>query len=118
MNGAKISLMLRAHWSVLSASADILPLLGYAVDDFVSERLSFSELIHPDDSDLSEILFASDSRPSSGTLSLRLRQASGRIRCVRASYIRSPARDGGADVRAPSRSPARGCRPSTPRHPR
>ncbi len=73
MNGAKISLMLRSHWSVLSASADILPLLGYAVDDFVSERLSFSELIHPDDSDLSEILFASDSRPSSGALSLRLR---------------------------------------------
>ena len=57
MNGAKISLMLRSHWSVLSASADILPLLGYAVDDFVSERLSFSELIHPDGSDLSEILF-------------------------------------------------------------
>ncbi|PRD69978.1 hypothetical protein C6P61_02240 [Malikia spinosa] len=94
MNGAKISLLLRSHWSVLSASADILPLLGYAVDDFVNERLSFAELIHPDDSDLSEILFASDSRPSSGALSLRLRQASGRIRCVRASYIRSPARDG------------------------
>ena len=95
MNGAKISLLLRSHWSVLSASADILPLLGHAADDFVSERLPFGELIHPDDSDLAQQLFAADDSSSSGALNLRLRQAGGQIRCVKANYTRAPARDGG-----------------------
>ncbi|MCX7250804.1 MAG: response regulator, partial [Burkholderiales bacterium] len=95
MNEAKISLLLRSHWSVLSASAAILPLLGYAAADFISERLSLRELIHPDDSDLAEILFTTDSGRSSGAMNLRLRQAGGQIRCVKANYDRAPARDGG-----------------------
>lgn len=91
MNEIKISLMRNAHWSVLSVSADILPLLGHAAADFTSGRLSLADLSHPDDSDLSEILFASDCRRSSGSMNLRLRlrQADGRIRCVRAGYDRA-----------------------------
>ncbi len=95
MNGAKISLLLRSRWSVLAASADVLPLLGYAADDFVNGRVSFGELIHPDDGDLSAILFTTDSGRSAGAMNLRLRQAGGRIRCVKANYDRAPARDGG-----------------------
>ncbi len=95
MNGAKISLMLRAHWSVLSASADIMPLLGHAADDFVSGRLSLEALLHPDDGDLGARLFAANGKPEAGELSLRLRQAGGQIRCVRASYARTAGPDGG-----------------------
>ena len=95
MNEIKICLLLRANWSVLSACPGILPLLGYEADDFVSGRVSLRDLIHPDDSDLAEVLFAADGGRSSGVLSLRLRQADGRVRCVRTSYARSPAQDCG-----------------------
>lgn len=94
MNEVKISLLRNAHWSVLSASADILPLLGHAAADFISGRLSLQELIHPDDGDLAAQLFAPDGSQSSGVLSLRLRQADGRIRCIRASYDRTAAPTG------------------------
>ncbi len=95
MNEVKISLLLRTNWSVLSVCAGILPLLGHAADDFVSGHVSLRELIHPDDSDFAEVLFAADSSLSSGVFSLRLRQAGGQVRCVRACYTRSPTRDGG-----------------------
>ncbi|MEO0003415.1 MAG: hypothetical protein RLZZ22_1107 [Pseudomonadota bacterium] len=95
MDGVKIHLLRRSHWSVLSASADLWPLLGYAAADFVSGNLSLRDLIHPDDGDLADRLFSVDDSPSCGDLSLRLRQADGRVRCVRASYARAPASDGG-----------------------
>ena len=94
MNDVEISLLPQANGSVLSASAGIGPMLGWSAADFVAGRISLGELIHPDDADFAAILFATDSRPSSGVLSLRLRQADGRIRCVRASYARSPQADG------------------------
>ena len=96
MNEVKISLLRNAHWSVLSASADILPLLGHAAADFVSGRLSLLELIHPDDGDLAALLFAPAGSPASGSMNLRLRQADGRIRCVSARYERTPAQEDGA----------------------
>ena len=36
MIDAKLYLMLRRDWSVLSASAEIEPMLGYAADDLTS----------------------------------------------------------------------------------
>ena len=95
MNEVKISLMRHAHWSVLSASAGIRSLLGHAAADFTRGRLSLAELIHPDDSDLAAPLFAPDDKPSCGVLRLRLRQADGRIRCIRTRYDRTPTGTGG-----------------------
>lgn len=83
---AKVSLILNAEPSVLSASESMMALLGYSSDDFLSSRISLKNLIHSHDSDLSEMLFSCEPYDSSGVINIRLRQANGRIRCIRATF--------------------------------
>ena len=71
---------------VLSVSGAIETLLGFTADDFISSRVSLKELIHPHDSDIVEALFARNAVAGSGFCNLRIRQASGRIRCFRVVY--------------------------------
>ena len=89
MDVAKFCLLLRTHWRVLSVSAGVELMLGHAANDFVRGSVSLGELIHPDDGDLAAVLFAPDCARATGVFNLRLRQACGRIRCVRATYEKS-----------------------------
>jgi PAS domain S-box-containing protein len=72
---------------VLSVSDSIQCLLGFQPEEFFSGHVALQSLIHPHDLDLADHLF-SDALPSSDTFTLRLRQASGRIRIVRAHYTK------------------------------
>lgn len=82
---ARICLLLNQA-KVLSVSDDIETLLGYKADDFLSGKLCIQERIHNDDFDIVEQLFAKSIIPANGFFNLRIRQANGRIRCVKLIY--------------------------------
>ncbi|NJD38372.1 MAG: PAS domain S-box protein [Geobacter sp.] len=81
----KICLVLTGHLPVLSVSDTIEALLGFAAEDFISRTVSLKELIHPHDYDITEILFSPHLQVGTGSFNIRLRQANGRIRCIKCS---------------------------------
>lgn len=81
----------------LSVDGSVEPLLGFRPEAFLSGEVSLVSLIHPGDRDIAEVLFSeSANAPDSarGTFNIRLRQANGRIRCVRGAYVKSPGGNG------------------------
>ncbi len=88
---ATMSLALTAPFPVLSISDSIEALLGFTPQDFLTARISLKNLIHPHDYDIADILFSADDQSGSGTCNIRLRQANGRIRCVKGCYQKRPA---------------------------
>ncbi len=93
---ARIRFALDDHLTMLSASAGVNALLGYSVEDFLSARVVFRDLIHPGDGDIAEMLFSPRLPDQSGAFNLRLRHADGRIRCVCGQFTRKPADDKGS----------------------
>ena len=87
---ARFSVALSASPTVLSVRGSIEPLLGFSPEDFLDGAVSLRDRIHADDSDLADILFSRAAPIAAGVLNLRLRQANGRIRCVRCEYERRP----------------------------
>jgi len=73
----------------LEASAGVIGLVGFPSEDFLSGKLALRERIHADDQDIVEQLFSPAALPAAGSFNLRLRQANGHIRCVKALYARS-----------------------------
>jgi diguanylate cyclase (GGDEF)-like protein/PAS domain S-box-containing protein len=88
MVSASIRLAVNEQLPVLSVSDSVESLLGYRAEHFLSGEVSFSELIHPHDQDIADTLFARDLQNPSGTFNIRLRHASGRIRCMKGSYAK------------------------------
>ncbi len=72
--------------SLLFVSNSVEVLLGYKADDFLSKRISLKELIHPDDNDIADALFANPLSDRSDNFNLRIRQANQRIRCIKGHY--------------------------------
>ena len=83
---AEVRFVLGERTAVLSASAGIEALLGFSAADFLSEKVTFEDRIHPDDADVAVILFSRQLAEKSGNFNIRLRHADGRIRCVRGEY--------------------------------
>ena len=83
---ARISISLLPGNAVLAASAGIHALLGYSPDELRSGRVALTERFHADDIDIAAVVFAATPLPAVGTHNVRLRQANGRIRCVRLDY--------------------------------
>lgn len=69
---------------------EIEVLLGFSRAAFIEGAVALPERIHPDDRDFAEIIFSPVAVPAQGVLNLRVRQANGRIRCVRALYEKKP----------------------------
>lgn len=67
---------------VLTISDSIQKLLGFSPDDYLTGKISLKEQIHPDDLDIADILFSTENL-SSNVANIRLRQANGRIRCIK-----------------------------------
>ena len=82
----KICLALTDQLAVLSVSDSVEALLGFSPEDFISLRVSLTELMHPHDLDIAEMLFSDDLQPGSGSFNVRIRQANGRIRCIKGFY--------------------------------
>jgi diguanylate cyclase (GGDEF)-like protein/PAS domain S-box-containing protein len=87
-----IALMTDAHFRLflnepaLSVTGGVESLLGYKPDDFISGGILLKNLVHAEDKDIFEGLFAAD-KPS-GDFNIRILQANGRMRCVSGHYSR------------------------------
>ena len=90
----RIALATRQH--VLSVSKGVKALLGYEPTDFISGRVSLAERIHADDAESFAKRFCSCTPSIGETFNIRLRQANGRIRCVRGRCSREIASNGNA----------------------
>ncbi len=74
---------------LLSVDDNIEALLGYNSQDFLSQKISFAELIHHDDKDISEQIFSSTLSSSPLSFNIRLRHADGKIRCIKGEYTKT-----------------------------
>jgi diguanylate cyclase (GGDEF)-like protein/PAS domain S-box-containing protein len=84
MPDAHIRYLLTDAAMVLSVTDGIEALTGYKPDEFMAQSLP--GLIHVHDQDIVDELIAGE-KPS-GAFNVRIRQADGRIRCVRGEYTR------------------------------
>lgn len=83
---AKFQVALTELEPVLSVGDSVQELLGYRPEQFLDGRISLRTLIHRDDCDLADALFARKITPVKGNINIRLRQANGLIRCLRGQY--------------------------------
>jgi diguanylate cyclase (GGDEF)-like protein/PAS domain S-box-containing protein len=86
----KIRISMTNPTTALSVGDGIDALLGFTVDDFLTGRVSLHSRIHVDDQDIADVLFSADRNKTSDTFNIRLRQANGRIRCVKGIYSKEP----------------------------
>ena len=91
---ASIRLALTGLLPIVSVSDSIEALLGFSADDYLSGRVSLKQQIHPQDSDIADMLFSSGDPRVSGDFNIRLRHADGRIRCIRGKYSKEPGPEG------------------------
>lgn len=90
---ARFRLTLCDQLQVLSASGDIETLLGFLAEDYLSGRVTLKAQFHSGDAELADVLFSPDSGEVAGTSNIRLRQANGRIRCIKASFQKETSHD-------------------------
>ena len=86
MTQSTIRLILNESWQVLSVCDGIVELLGFRPEHFLTGAVTLIERIHPHDQDIAEIWFGSAREAARGALNVRVRQANGRIRCVKGEY--------------------------------
>ena len=91
---ATIRLALTERIRVLSVSEGIEALLGFKAEDFLASSVTLPERIHPQDSDIAEMLFSPKSPRNSGTINLRLRHIDGRIRLAKGHFSKETGADG------------------------
>ncbi len=87
---ARFLISLTAPITVLSVTDGITDLLGFKAEDFLTGKVSLKNRIHAHDQDLGDELFSIGNNRISGTFNIRIRQANGRIRCIKAHYIKKP----------------------------
>ena len=89
---ATFRLALTERLPVLAASDSIEALLGFKPMDFLTSRVRLQDRIHPDDSEIADLLFSREkpnhTRAIPGSFNLRIRHADGRIRCIRGQSTR------------------------------
>jgi PAS domain S-box-containing protein len=78
---------------IAAASESVFDLLGFRADDFLDGRIALRDRIHRDDREIADRIFDPTPDDSAHEVNVRLRQANGRIRCIRARYSRT-AEDG------------------------
>lgn len=86
----RIRLQLSQPLRVLSASDSVHALLGFSAGEMLDGKVSLLSLIHTDDQDIADKLFSSDSVLATGEFNIRVRQANGKIRCIKVSYEKFP----------------------------
>ena len=74
---------------VLSVGDGCQALLGYPPEAFLDGSVELPGLFHAHDADIAELLFPAEAPCNSGRFNARLRQANGRIICIRGSYTRA-----------------------------
>ena len=83
MSRVVFRILLNNQLPVLSVSEDVVALLGYQPQDFLSCSVRLVERIHPDDGDIASQLFSPDCEAGCGSFNIRIRHHDNRIRCIR-----------------------------------
>ncbi len=94
---AHMLISLAAPITVLSVTDSIEDLLGFKAGDFLTGKVSLNKQIHAHDQDIAGDLFSIGTNRTPRTFNIRIRQANGRIRCIRGHYSKEPGAFG-ADV--------------------
>ncbi|HOE40655.1 MAG TPA: PAS domain S-box protein [Rhodoferax sp.] len=93
-----LQLLSVAPHTVSSVAGDVESMLGYSASKLLQGEVSILALIHPDDQDVLDAMLhiqpQSAAQPQTHVCNLRLRQASGRIRCLVAQYAHELAATG------------------------
>jgi PAS domain S-box-containing protein len=84
----RLRILLTDPPSVFEASGDLAEVVGYPQHALVSGEIPLRSRIHPDDADVAERVFAATQSGAEQIVNLRLRHADGRIRCLKATYVR------------------------------
>ncbi len=79
---------------VLSIDENIEALLGYKAEDFLNNRVSLKDRIHPHDHDITNRMFSPSIHNKSGPFNIRIRHANGRIRCIKGYYTKETGSNG------------------------
>lgn len=87
---AHILISLTAPIAVFSVTDDIENLLGFKAGDFLTGKASLKNQIHAHDQDIADDLFSISTNRTPVTFNIRIRQANGRIRCIKAHYTKEP----------------------------
>jgi diguanylate cyclase (GGDEF)-like protein/hemerythrin-like metal-binding protein/PAS domain S-box-containing protein len=82
---------------VTAVRGDVSALLGYSESDFLSGKVALRSLIHADDADVALGLFSSQLDSYPAVFNIRIRQANGRIRCIKGYGSKSVADPAGDD---------------------
>ena len=94
---AHFLISLTAPITVLSVTEDIEDLLGFTAGDFLAGKVSLKNRIHAHDQDIADDLFSIETNKTPAIFNIRIRQANGRIRCIKGHYSKKPDASG-ADV--------------------
>lgn len=84
--------------TLLHVSDSLIALLGYPADSFMSGAVSLAACLHADDQDIAVAMFSPEQTDVLQVTNLRLRHANGRIRCVKATYLKQHPPDGNGIV--------------------
>ncbi|MER2540856.1 MAG: PAS domain-containing protein [Azonexus sp.] len=88
---ARLRLLLTDQLPVAEVSEAIQGLLGFSAQDFLDGQVTLASRIHPDDQDMADVLFSREISPGLKSVHLRLRQANGKIRCIKCDFVKSHA---------------------------
>lgn len=83
---------------VIEVTGDLLTLLGYSAAALVHGEVSLPDCIHHDDADVAAALFGPTLPLGEQIDNLRVRQANGRIRCIKAIYTKRRLDDGSIEL--------------------
>ncbi len=86
---ACFNILLSTPPRIVSVEGSIEQLLGFKAEDFIDGKVNLADQIHAHDNDIAELLFSPDMNPSCGDFNIRIRQANGRIRCIKGQYIKT-----------------------------
>lgn len=95
---ARIQYSLTESLPVLSVDYSIEALLGFSPESFINGDVCLRNRIHAGDLEFSNTLFETTASPHSGQFNIRIRQANGRIRCVRVHFDKALDDDGNVTI--------------------
>ena len=96
MSGVEFRLQIGDPVIVVAAGSSCRAMLGFEAADFIGGSVSLADRFHRDDADIVAMLFSEVSAEANGGFNARIRNASGRIICVRGHYQRHRAGSGAA----------------------
>ena len=89
MSAVRFQLRLGDQPATLMVSDGVLPLLGFSAEDLNSGKIALRERFHADDADIAELVFGLSMVPGEHTFNARVRNAAGRVLCVRGQFSKT-----------------------------